>query len=84
MELVILSNSRCLMQQTALVFVMASMMFVLNSPGRAQTEVYKLNSTEVDQIVDHLQAAVQNYIFPDVAIKLEQEITPNIDRNTVR
>jgi hypothetical protein len=65
---------RCLMQRTALVLVVVSVVFVLKSTGRTQTEVHKLTSVEVDQIVDHLQAAVQNYIFPGIAIKLQQEI----------
>jgi hypothetical protein len=66
MELGIVSNIGCLKQRTALMLAVASMMFVLKSTGHAQTEVRKLNSTEVDEIVDHLQVAVQNYIFPEV------------------
>jgi retinol-binding protein 3 len=44
----------------------------VNSFG--QTQIRTLTAPEVDQIVDHLQTAVRNYVFPDIATKLEQQI----------
>ena len=44
----------------------------LNAFG--QTQIRTLTAPQVDQIVDHLQAAVQNYVFPEIAKKLEQQI----------
>jgi hypothetical protein len=44
----------------------------LNACG--QTQIRTLTAPQVEQIVDHLQAAVRNYVFPDIAAKLEQEI----------
>jgi hypothetical protein len=48
--------------------------FVLQRPCFTQTELHTLNSAQVDEIVDHLQAAVRNYVFPDIAKSLEKEI----------
>ena len=44
----------------------------VNSFG--QTQIRTLTAPEVDQIVDHLQTAVRNYVFPDIATMLEQQI----------
>lgn len=74
MKLGIVSNVFKGLKQGAAIVLVAWCVFVLKSLGHTQTEVHSLSSTEVDQVVVHLQAAVQNYIFSDVATKLEQEI----------
>ena len=40
----------------------------------AQSEVPSLTPTQVDQVVDHLASALDNYVFPDIAAKLKAEI----------
>jgi len=40
----------------------------------AQSEPPVLTPTQVDQVLDRLQAALLNYVFPDVAAKLREEI----------
>ncbi len=40
----------------------------------AQAHPQPLTPTQVDEIVDHLRSAAQDYVFPDMATKLQAEI----------
>lgn len=40
----------------------------------AQSGIRALTPVQVDAVVEHLQSAVQNYIFPDIAAALERQI----------
>jgi len=40
----------------------------------AQTRTERLTPMQVDEIVDHLRSAAQDYVFPDIAAKLQAEI----------
>ena len=40
----------------------------------AQSQVPSLTPTQIDRVVDHLAAALDNYVFPDIAAKLKAEI----------
>ena len=64
------------MQQTALVWTVGTVVLIATVTSNAfgQTQIRTLTAPQVDQVVDHLQAAVQNYVFPDIAKKLEQQI----------
>jgi Peptidase family S41/N-terminal domain of Peptidase_S41 in eukaryotic IRBP len=64
------------MEQAASVWTLGTVILIasVTSNAFAQTQIRTLNASQVDQIVDRLQAAVQNYVFPDIATKLEQQI----------
>jgi len=66
--------SKCLLQQTARLMVLVAAILVAPLQSSGQGEVRRLTPARVDEIVDHLQAAVQNYVFPDIATKLQEEI----------
>jgi retinol-binding protein 3 len=66
--------SKCLLQQTARLMVLVAAILVAPLQSSGQGEVRSLTPAQVDEIVDHLQAAVQNYVFPDIATKLQEEI----------
>jgi hypothetical protein len=44
------------------------------SSADAQTRSERLTPIQVDEIVDHLRSAAQDYVFPDIATKLQAEI----------
>jgi Skp family chaperone for outer membrane proteins len=54
--------------------VVAVAILIAAGSSLGQTQTQHLASAQVDEIVDHLQAAVQNYVFPDIATKLQEEI----------
>ena len=63
------------LQHTSSTLFVAALLF--NAPpcsGFAQSEVSSLTPTQVDQLVDHLDAALDNYVFPDIAAKLKAEV----------
>jgi len=55
-------------------FVVSVLTLTHGNKLHAQSGVQSLTPVQVDTIVDHLEAAVQNYIFPDIAVLLEREI----------
>jgi hypothetical protein len=52
----------------------AMLIFTLLPNAFAQAQPLSLSPAQVDEIVDRLQTAVQNYVFPDIATKLQAEI----------
>jgi retinol-binding protein 3 len=57
----------------AMLWIMAVIpTLALSAFGQSQNQT--LIPAQVDEVIDHLQAAVQNYVFPDIAAALEQEI----------
>jgi len=52
----------------------AVLLLVPSVSGLGQTSPGSLTPAQVDQVVDNLQTAVQDYVFPDVALRLQQEL----------
>jgi hypothetical protein len=56
--------------------VVGAIIFLAALPTHAfgHAETSSLTSTQIGQVVDHLQIAARDYVFPETAAKLEQEI----------
>ncbi len=52
----------------------AVLLLVPSVSGLGQTSPGSLTPAQLDQVVDNLQTAVQDYVFPDVALRLQQEL----------
>jgi hypothetical protein len=46
----------------------------LTPGGFAQNDQHELTAAQVDEIVNRLHTAAKNYVFPDIAAKLQEEI----------
>jgi retinol-binding protein 3 len=66
--------SKCLLQQSARLTVLVAAILVASLQSSGQGEIRSLIPAQVDEVVDHLQAAVQNYVFPEIATKLREQI----------
>jgi len=63
----------CMIQHFGLVAAVI-LLTACESSAAAQTRSERLTPTQVDEIVDHLRSAAQDYVFPDIATKLQAEI----------
>lgn len=61
-------------QAASAILVFTALTLTLGPNAFAQLGVRALTPAQVDQVVDRLQADVQNYIFSDIALALEREI----------